>query len=157
MPENSLNDTLSQVLSSADAVAALTTVAADGLPTTVIGAEFALTKQGTLLYREFFESSVSNRNLLHSLWFEKGVSFAVSAGETRLHGHGVPTHAHVAGSLFQEHYRLVTERDRDTDLAAIWEIRIDAIEDVSPRLLRRREDNQRPFFRHLDRLVASEA
>jgi len=157
MTQNALKDALSQALQSTDAVAALTTIAADGVPTTVIGAEFFLTESGSLLYREFFESSRSNRDLLHSLWFDRIVSFAVSVGDTRLHGYGVPTHTHVAGPLFQEHYRIVTDRDQRTDLAAVWEIRVDSLEDVSPQLLRSKEDTQRPFFRHLDRLITPEA
>ena len=157
MTKEALKNALSQILQSADAVAALTTIAADGVPTTVIDAEFSVTEKGTLLYREFFEGSRSNRDLLHSLWFNRVVSFAVSDGDTRLHGYGVPTHSHVAGPLFQEHYRATNERDNSADLAAVWEIRIDDLEDVSPQLLRNKQDTQRPFFRHLDRLITPEA
>jgi len=148
-------DTLTRLLKRDPVVAALTTIAADGQATTVLGPEIFVTAQATVLYREFLESSATNRNLLHALWFEKRIVLAVSAGDTALNVHGVPTIAHVAGPVFQEHYESAQRADPEADLATVWEIRIDEIVEVSPGFLKRRQDIERPFFRHLDRLVSA--
>jgi len=153
MADLQLIDSLAKLLKRDGAVAAMTTIDAEGHAATVLNAEVFLTPHGTFLYREYLESSTTNRNLLHALWFEKRAILAVAAGEKALDVHGVPTIAHVAGPLFQEHYAAAQAADPETDLATVWEIRIDDIVEVSPGFLRRRQDAERPFFRHLDRLL----
>jgi hypothetical protein len=56
----------------------------------------------------------------------------------------VPVQAHIAGDVFVAHYRDLRARDPLADLAAVWEIRIDNIEDVSPALQRARRTNAGP-------------
>jgi len=153
MTDTRSTETLEKLLKRDNAVAALTTIAADGLATTVLDPEIFITPNKTVLYREFLESSTTNRNLLYALWFGKRVILAVAAGEIALNVHGVPTIAHVAGPIFQEHYESARGADPEADLATVWEIRIEEIVEVSPGFLRRKQDAERPFFRHLDRLV----
>lgn len=149
--------TISRLLASDGAVAVLSTVGEDGSPTSVLGAALSLSENGTLLYCEPLESSPSAHDLTRSLWFDRSVSFAVQAGGERIRGRGVPVQAHITGEVFQEHYRAVRAADPEADLAAVWEIRIDQLEDASVAALRRSEEERRPFFQHLDRLVPATA
>ena len=153
MSKQVLIQELSRLLQDPSVNNALSTVGETGIPTIVLGAELFATDRGTLLYREPLESSITTLNLTRSLWFDRPVAFSVRAGDTRLHGRGVPVQAHITGDVFAAHYRDLRARDPLADLAAVWEIRIDSIEDTSPLLQRRHEDERRPFFRHLDRLL----
>jgi hypothetical protein len=153
MSKQVLIQELSRLLQDPSVDSALGTVGETGIPTVVSGAELFVTDRGTLLYREPLEFSVTTLNLTRSLWFNRPVAFSVRAGDVRLHGRGVPVQAHITGDVFVAHYRDLRARDPLADLAAVWEIRIDSIEDVSPALQRRQEDERRPFFRHLDRLL----
>jgi hypothetical protein len=153
MSKQVLIQELSRLLQDPRVDSALSTVGETGIPTVVLGAEFFVTDGGTLLYREALESSTTALNLTRSLWFDRPVAFSVRAGDVRLHGRGLPVQAHITGDIFQAHYRDVRARDPLADLATVWEIRIDSIEDTSPQLQRRQEDERRPFFRHLDRLL----
>lgn len=153
MNDASLLELLIELLKSPGVQVALSTVSSNGVPTTGPGSECYVSERGTLLLREYLESSDTNRDLLHSLWFEKQVSVAVALGHTALHLRGVPTHAHVAGPLFQQHYEAALERDSNSDLATVWEIRIDHLNDVSPARRLKEQAIRRPFFSHLDRLV----
>ena len=155
MSNTNARELLSKFVGSAQAQMGLSTISAEGVPTTVLGGEYFISERGTLLFREYLESSVTNRNLLHALWFSRPVSIAVQLGDTSLHAQGVPTHAHVAGPIFQQHYESATQTDPHADLATVWEIRVDQVDDVSPVRLRTEQDIRRPFFRHLDRLVQS--
>lgn len=153
MTDSALLESLSTLLNASGVQVALSTVSSEGVPTTALGSEYYLSERGTLLFREYLESSATNRDLLYSLWFERPVSVAIASGHNALHLRGVPTHAHVAGPLFQQHYEAAVERDPSSDLATVWEIRIDHVEDASPERRRKEQDIRRPFFTHLDRLV----
>jgi len=133
----------------------LTTIGDDGAPHTVVKQTLQVDEEGRLFYLELMESSVSNRNMVSSLWFERPISILVTgSGSESWQVKGLPIKAVIAGPLFKKHYRLAHHRYGDVDLAAIW-----IIEPLSARNQSRvhriqEERENHPFFAHLDTFAA---
>lgn len=132
----------------------LTTIGEDGSPHAAVKQSIQIDEEGRLLYLELLESSVTNRNMVHSLWFQRPVSILISgAGSVSWQIEGLPSKAIIAGPLFKKHYRLAHHRYGDADLAAVWIIEPLSIRNQS-RIHRIEEERERhPFFMHLDRLA----
>jgi hypothetical protein len=63
----------------------------------------------------------------------------------------------VAGPKFQAHYVAFRAARGDVDLAAVWVLAFDEIEDLDFDAAREREEAEHFFFRHLDRIAIPQA
>lgn len=132
----------------------LATVDEAGVPHMVVEQSLHVGKDGNLHYLELLESSRTNRNLVSSIWFDRPVSIVVQGKSGRAFQiKGKPVKALITGSLFQQHYIAVRERLGDVDLAAIWVIEPQEVTDETFSTRQAKQETQRPFFRHLDRLA----
>ena len=132
----------------------LTTIGDDGFPHAALKQTLQVDSAGRLFYLELMESSVTNRNMVASLWFHRPVSILVSGtGGVSWELQGRPLRTLIAGPEFKKHYRLAHHRYGAMGLAAVWIIEPLALRDQSRtrRLLEEREAH--PFFVHLDRLA----
>lgn len=148
---------LRALLSVPHAVRVLATAGPDGEPHAVLAPTLELDERGRILYLEPLESSRTQRDLVASIWFERPVVIVVADrdGATwRIRGR--VRKAHVAGPVFRERYERRRADDAGADLAAVWEIEPQGISDESPATLRRRQDAERPFFKHLDAIARQE-
>ena len=132
----------------------LATLDADGFPHAVVKQSLHTGEDGNLLYLELLESSLTNRNLVRSIWFNQKVSIALWGKNGQSYQiKGKPVKTHITGPLFQKHYLAVRERLGDVELAAIWVIEPEEVVDESFARRKAEEEAAHPFFRHLDRLA----
>lgn len=149
---------LRTLLSDRRAVRVLATASPDGEPHAVLAPAVEVDDAGRILYLEPLESSRTQRDLVASIWFEKPVTIVVAGddGATwRIRGR--VRKAHVAGPIFRARYERLRDAEPPADLAAVWEIEPQAVTDETPATLRRRQDAERPFFKHLDRIARTDA
>jgi hypothetical protein len=151
-----LDLSLRALLAEPGAIRVLATAGPDGEPHAVLTPAVEVDPAGRLLYLEHLEASRTQRDLVAALWFERPVVLLVADrdGATwRIRGR--VRKAHVAGPTFRARYERLRAEQPGTDLAAVWEIEPQEISDESPATLRRRQDAERPFFKHLDRLAVA--
>jgi hypothetical protein len=109
---------------------------------------------GRLLYLEPLEASRTQRDLVASIWFDRpAVVVVVQQDGTSWRIRCRVRKAHVAGPLFRERYERLRAQHPGADLAAVWELEPQEISDETAATLRRRQDAERPFFKHLDRIA----
>jgi hypothetical protein len=132
----------------------LATIDGHGFPHVVSGLPIFAGEQGNLLYLEYFESSVTNRNLTRSIWFDGNVAIALSnsAGKS-FQIKGRPIKNHITGPLFLTYYQKIRAAQGNVNLAAVWEIEPLEIINEGQEAQREYESTTRPFFTHLDRIV----
>jgi hypothetical protein len=132
----------------------LATTDEKGFPHAVAGVPLRVDEQGRLLYLEYFESSVTNKNLTRSIWFDGNVAIALSdtSGQT-IQIKGRPVKNHITGTLFLKYYREVSAEQGNVNLAAVWEIEPLEVTNESDVLRRELESKIRPFLSHLDRIA----
>jgi hypothetical protein len=151
---NLLTEDLKNLLLDQGTTAVLATLDAEAFPHAVAGVQVLADEAGNLLYLEYLESSDSNKNLVRSIWFDRKVSVAVRGLDGRSYQvKGRPTHVHITGPVFLKHYQAVREAQGDVNLAAVWVIEPEQVINESLAVGRQAEQEQRPFFTHLDRLV----
>jgi hypothetical protein len=149
-----LEPRLRELLSDRDAVRVLVTCGPSGAPHAVVGPALEVDVAGRILYLEPLEASRTQRDLVSSLWFDRPVAIVVVVrhGTTWRIG-GRVRKSHLAGPVFRERYVRLSREQPGSDLAAVWEIAAQEISDETPTTLRKRQDAERPFFRHLDRIA----
>lgn len=108
-----------------------------------------------ILYYEYLESSLTNKNLIYSLWFNKEIE--IFAEDEAFHNYairGIPRKAIIEGSFFEAEYRKVQEEfNGQIDLSTIWEIEITNVEKSDLLELSKREQEMYPMIQHLDRIA----
>ena len=147
------NDVIA-LLNDAATTKIIATVDADGAPHAVVRDDLQLGDDGNLHLPEYLESSATNRNLLGSLWFNRGVAVTLHGrGGRSVRIKGRPVKTHITGPLFLRHYRRVQETHADIDLAAVWVIEPDEVQDTDLAFLKAQQDVERPTLVHLNRLL----
>ncbi len=150
-----LSEEIRELLASQDTTAVLATVDAQGSPHVVAGVPLRATGEGALLYLEYFESSLTNKNLTRSIWFDGKVAIALSNSQGQsFQITGKPIKNHITGPLFLEYYGQTNEKE-SLNLAAVWEIEPLAIRNEGVRFRKEQEERTHPFYTHLDRLTAA--
>ena len=135
-------------------VKVLATVDELGFPHAVGGVALHAGENGNLLYLEHVESSLTNKNLTRSIWFNGNVAIALSNGSgTSIQIKGKPVKNHITGPLFLKYYREIRQEQGNVNLAAVWEIEPEQIIDENRELRVVDEEKEHPFFTHLDRIA----
>jgi hypothetical protein len=151
---NILNEDISRVLADPETIVALGTTGADGSVHVAFKGSFKIREDGNLEYDEVMESSLTNKNLVYSIWFGKTVSISILAGDRRsYHVLGKPVRALISGREFSERYGAVRKKLGDVDLSAVWIIEPVSAREQSFEKRRAEEEEAHPLLRHLDRLV----
>lgn len=131
----------------------LATVSADGAPHATEQPSLHHSG-GAIHYLELLETSETNRNLVHNIWFGGAVAIAlIGSNGCRFQIKGRPVKLHITGTLFLSHYERLRETHPDTGLAGVWVIEADEIIDEDFALKKTREEALHPDFVHLDRIA----
>lgn len=149
-----LTEDVGALLGDARTVRILATTGPGGAPHAAVKQSLHLGGDGNIHYLERLESSITNRNLVNAIWFDRGVSLLLLGADGRsVQIEGRPVKLHVTGPLFLEHYARLADSDPDSDLAGVWVIRPESVRDQTPDVRRVAEDAAHPHFIHLDRLA----
>ena len=152
-----LNKEIIALFSNDDTTKVLATVNENGFPHAAAKPFIRVDDDGNLLYLELVESSITQKNLVRSIWFNQKVSISVSDGNGESWQiKGKPVKTLITGPVFLHHYRDVRQRLGDVDLSAVWIIEPEEV--INENILFRHADEElaHPLFRHLDRLAKTE-
>ena len=131
----------------------LATIDDHGFPHLAVKQSLQL-EDGRLLYLELLESSITNRNMVRSIWFDQKVSVSIRGkGDGSYQIKGKPVRTHIAGPVFRRHYEAVRKELGDVDLAAVWVIEPEQVINQDFAVRKDEEEAKYPFFNHLDRLT----
>ncbi|MGB8930922.1 MAG: hypothetical protein WCC48_06695 [Anaeromyxobacteraceae bacterium] len=124
-----------------------------GRPRATVDDSIHLGPGGHLVYLERLEGSETQRDLVAGLWFDRPVAVTLRRGQEAVEIVGRPVKSLVAGPEFRRHYEALRARLPEGDLAAVWLIQPSEVSDLSYDVRRARQEAERPFLTHLDRLA----
>lgn len=149
-----LSKELVRLLKDADSVKMLGTVDKKGRPHIVVKDSMTLLENGEIAYAEDLDSSVSNKNMVRSIWFDNPVCVNISKGDESYQIKGKAKKCMITGPLFKEF--LIRERGKTgnkADIQSVWIISADEVRNQSRNKRREEEWKERPYFNtHLDSL-----
>ena len=127
----------------------------DGVPSLEENNSIHLDEEGRIVILEPNEYSQTNRNLVHSIWFNKKVTIHVRASaERQFQVVGTPYKALITGARFESHYKKL--RAQDAELAAVWLIDAETYTDENPVARHARTNQGRLPLIHLDRIARAD-
>jgi hypothetical protein len=143
-------------LGNENTVKVLASAGEKGVPHLAFKDSLRLRSDGLIEYREYIESSATNRNMTRSIWFGIPVSVALLTPDQRSFLiRGRVARAIIAGREFRKHYEDVRRRPGDLDLSTVW--LIDPEYERENTLAKRKAEEERdhPLLGHVDRLLGS--
>jgi hypothetical protein len=153
-----LNKEIIALLGSDDSTKVLATVNEQGYPHAAAKPYILVDDDGNLLYLELVESSLTQKNLVRSIWFDQKVSISVSGKNGQSWQiKGKPVKTLITGPVFLHHYQDVRQRLGDVGLSAVWVIEPEEVINENILVRHAEEELAHPVFRHLDRLVKVQA
>ncbi len=151
-----LGDEIIELIKDRAVTKAIATVDENGDPYVVISPFLQLGENGQLVHLELLEKSVTNRNLLRSLWYERRISVTLNSHDGQSFViRGRPVKAHICGPLFRSYYQQVRSAIVDADLSTVWVIEPDEVIDDTYATRKKQEEEHFPFSVHLDRLTVA--
>jgi hypothetical protein len=150
---NEILEQAKKLLNNEESVKILVTFGEEGAPHPVV--KSSLRSEGdSIVYTEFIESSLTNRSMTRSLWFDKTVAILVLGPDgTSYRITALPVRAIVSGKTFQRYYEEARKKYGDFDLATVWVLKPLEIHEQTLRTKAAEESKNRPYFLHLDRLA----
>lgn len=150
-----LDEKIVQLLNDDETIKIVSSVGRLGIVNSAVKQSIRLNAEGNIEYLEYLESSDTNRNLIHSLWFEHNVSILlIGKNKESYELRGIPIEAVIEGEKFQDNYVEVQEKKAGKlDLATVWVINVTEIrnKNLFERAVQERIDH--PVISHLDRLA----
>lgn len=149
-----LSENIIRLLRDTETVKVLATIDPSGDPHVVFKDFIGVDEEGRLYVLELLESSKTNRNLVHSLWFNRKASVNLRGN----HGEsyeikGAIQQCVITGPVFEKYYRLVRQALGDIDLAAVWFLAPAEVRDETFEVRYKQETEAHPLFMHLDRIA----
>ena len=146
-----ISEELKLILAEKETLKALASVDKDGVPHVVFKGSIQVAPEGHLTYLEILESSQTNKNLTHALWFDRVITINVVSKERRsFQIKGKPRKVHVAGPLFEQKYLEVNGRVPGADLSGVWEIEPLEVREQTFGVRLAQQKRDFPFIGHLD-------
>lgn len=153
MTAPSLDPRIAALLADPATVKILATSDRAGRPHATLDPSIHLDDGGRLVYLERLEGSRTQRDLVVSLWFDRRVAVTLQRGPEAYEILGRPVKTLVAGPEFRRHYEAQRARAPEGDLAAVWLIEPLEVAELTHDVRRLRQEAERPFLTHLDRLA----
>jgi hypothetical protein len=148
-----LPDELVSLLKDSESVKVVTTIDDKGVPHVVVKGSLTTLDGENIAFHEGLDSSISNKNLVRSIWFNKIVAINVTKGPISYQIKGKPYKCLITGPVFKQFLLKARERKgSDADIAAVWIITPEEVKNESSAIRRKEEEEKRPYLnRHLDR------
>jgi hypothetical protein len=147
-----LSEELKAILADKDTIKIIGTADAAGTPHLAGKGSIGVDDDGRLYYLELLEGSVTNKNMIRSLWFDKPIAILVIAKDRRsFHINAKPIKTLIANHVFEKYYELVQSKNPNNDLAAVYYFDVEAITERTYALRKDQEEELHPLYTHLDR------
>lgn len=149
-----LQDKIIKLINDRDTIKVLSTVDKNNVPHTTFKKFLKADDDGNIIYLELIESSITNNNMVNSIWFKKKVSITIKSKDNESYQiKGIPVKAHISGQVFKKYYKLVKENIEDGDLSTVWVIKPEELRNETYRYRKKQEEEKHPLLIHLDRLT----
>ncbi len=149
-----LTEHLIKLLSADGTKAFIATIDENGSPYSIPSPFLEVDGDGRLIHLELLETSVTHRNILRSLWFDKPVTVTIQGTDGRIFvARNKVFKAHVSGREFSRYYSNVRLKLDDADLVAVWLLEPYEVIEETYSVKKVREELLHPFYKHLDRLA----
>lgn len=143
-----------ELIKNKDTVKALATINRDNIPNVVFKEFLDVNEEGNIIYLELIESSNTNSNMVNSIWFKRKVAINIKSQEGISYQiKGTPTRALISGPVFENYYKLVSEKIEDGDLSTVWIITPEEIINETYEVRKKEEEEKHPLLKHVDRLA----
>lgn len=149
-----LEEEIIELLNSKDTVKVLATLNRDNIPHVAFKEFLDVNADGNILYLELIESSQTNSNMVNSIWFKRKVAINIKSQDGRSYQiKGTPIRALISGPIFENYYKLVSEKIEDGDLSTVWIIRPEEVINETYEIRKKEEEEKHPLLKHVDRLA----
>ncbi len=149
-----ISQEIAEIFADKESIKVLASVDEHGVPHVVVKSSLYINEEGQIVYLEFFEKSVTNRNLTHSLWFNRTVAVNVTSRDGRsFQLKGVPYKSLVSGREYLKFYTESEKLDPDNDLVAVYIIEPTEIREQTYQHRIKEEREKHPLYIHLDKLA----
>lgn len=130
----------------------LASIDKNGIPHAVFKTNISVNADGDIQLLEILETSQTNKNLVHSIWFGIKVAIGILTEDTKSYQIvGIPKRAVISGALFEKNYIAIQNSlGKDVDLSTVWIIEPKEIREETFRLRNAQERKAYPLVRHLD-------
>ncbi|MDR2133107.1 MAG: hypothetical protein LBP30_07170 [Clostridiales Family XIII bacterium] len=147
-----ISEELKRIIQDKSSLKILGTVDGKGVPHLAGKGSIDVDEEGTLYYLELLEGSLTNKNMIRSLWFNKPVAILVVSGDRRsFHILAKPVKTLVANHVFEKYYELAQSRNPDNDLAAVYYFDVLEVRESGYAKRKQEEEALHPLYEHLDR------
>lgn len=144
-----LDKEIVKMIDNPDSIKILATVDKNGEPHVVVKESIKVNEDGFIEYLDYIESSQTNKNMVHSIWFGKRVAINIFSGDKSFQIKGIPYRALIHGHEFEERYRIAKEQ-KGVDLSTVWWIEPVEIKNQTLNTRIRIEKEEHPILGHLD-------
>lgn len=138
-----------------ESIKVLATIDGRGFPHVVAKGSINVDDKNRLYWYELLESSVTNRNAIYALWFNKWVAINIITKDKKSYQiKGYPYETLVNGKEYQTAYIKAQTNNPENDLAAVYFIKPEEITEETYSKRKETEEKAHPLYIHLDRLTA---
>lgn len=138
-----------------ESIKVLATIDGRGFPHVVAKGSINVDDKNRLYWYELLESSVTNRNAIYALWFNKWVAINIITKDKKSYQiKGYPYETLVNGKEYQTAYIKAQTNNPENDLAAVYFIKPEEITEETYSKRKETEEKAHPLYIHLDRLIA---
>lgn len=150
-----LSEQIVNLIQDEKTIKVVASVGKSGVVDAAIKQSLRINENGDVEFLEILESSDTNRNMIHSLWFEHNISILLFGKNRESYElRGIPVRSIIEGAYFEKEYRRVQKKFRgECDLAAIWVVKVTEIRDKNLKARVQKEQEDYPIIAHLDRLA----
>jgi len=133
---------------------ALASIDKNGRPHVVFKGSLHANEEGLLVYYELLESSRSNQNLVHSIWFDKYVAVNVVTQEGESYEILCkPKRSLTSGREFEKAYTDLIEKRPNDDLGAIWILEPYEVTNETYAVRKKEQNDTYPIIDHIDKYI----
>lgn len=152
--ETVLDDESIRIINDAETIKVIATVNDFAVPHVVFKDLLYANEDGMLVLCELIETSVTNENLVRSIWFGKKVVMNFQdKNKKSLMVEGIPVQAIVSGKEFQKYYIAIRRIYGNVDVSTIWIIKPICLQEKTLKKRIHEEEELHPMITHLDRIV----
>ncbi len=127
-----------------------------GIPHVAFKDSISINENGEIVLCEIIDSSVTNKNLVYSIWFNRKVSINILGIDKKSYLiEGIPVRAIISGKEFQRYYLYMQRKYGNIDLSTVWIIQPQLIKEETLEMRIMEEKCKHPIINHLDRILKS--
>ncbi len=148
------NQEIIECINNPNTLKVIATINNKGIPHVTFKDSISVNENGEIVLCEIIDSSVTNKNLVYSIWFGRSVSINILGINRKSYLiEGIPVRAIIAGKEFQKYYFYMQKKYGNIDLSTVWIIEPQWVkeETLEKRLIE--EENKHPIINHLDRIL----